>query len=65
MTGEELELFRRRPRIEHELAEDGEGEDDLYPGSARAVDSFWTISACSETDCSRTASLYCFQTEAD
>jgi len=39
--------------------------DELSLANARTVDSFWTIGACIETDCSRTASLYCFQTEGD
>ena len=34
-------------------------------GNANEVDSFWTAFACSESDCGRTASLYCMQVSAD
>jgi len=33
----------------------------VYLADARAVDSFWTAYFCGEYECSRTASLYCFQ----
>lgn len=39
--------------------------DEVNLGNARAIDSWWTAFACSEGDCSRTASLYCFQASLD
>lgn len=40
-----------------ELTEDA----TVYLADARSIDSFWTVFACAETDCGRTASLYCLQ----
>lgn len=42
---------------------DGSVEEvqEVNLGNALAIDSWWTAFACSETDCGRTASLYCFQ----
>jgi len=36
-----------------------------YLADARAIDSFWTVYWCAETDCSQTASIYCMQTSAN
>jgi hypothetical protein len=41
----------------------GPSVDDVFVGNARGADSFWTF-WCAETDCSTTASLYCFQVSA-
>jgi hypothetical protein len=41
----------------------GPSADDVLVGNARGADSFWTF-WCAETDCSTTASLYCFQVSA-